>query len=128
MIKTIQVEDRLIAVKGIGQMFYQDGFPISMAVSELSQKGIEVSILHVADECLKNGWSAKTTINKLVADFADDGNHNVLDKEQLTTFCNATYEQQRQMIYDYLFTNKEYAKNYLTCILLENALKQIQNK
>lgn len=95
--------DRVIYIRGIGKMFYQDGFPISLSVSTLKEKGIEVSILHVADECMKNGWSSKTTINKLKADFEDDIDKNNFDLESLEKFCNSCYEDQREMLFDYLF-------------------------
>ena len=89
--------ERNIAIKGIGKMFFQEGFPISMAVIELQKKGVEVSILHVADECLKNGWSAETTVRKLTDDFQDS--QEVLDKDLLYKFCYNTYEGQREMIF-----------------------------
>lgn len=98
-----QFGDRLICIKGVGKLFYQDGFPISMAVSILKEKGVEVSIFHVADECMKNGWSAKTTINKLKADFDDDIDKNNFDLDELIKFCNSEYEEQREMIFNYLF-------------------------
>lgn len=94
---------RKIAIKGIGKMFYQGGFPISMAVSEFKKQGVEVSILHVADECLKNGWSAKTTFNKLKADFEEDIDGNEIDLGLLEKFVWASYEDQREMIFQYLF-------------------------
>lgn len=109
MIETIQIEGRNIAIKGIGKMFYQEGFPISMSVSELKKRGIEVSIFHVADECIKNGWSAKTTFNKLKADFDDDIDRNEFDEDQLKTFCFASYETQREMIFNYLFFSRDQA-------------------
>lgn len=84
-------------------MFYQDGFPISMAVSMLKKEGITVSLLHVADECMKNGWNAKTTITKLIDDFQDDIDGNVVDIDELKRFCYAEYEEQREMIFKYLF-------------------------
>lgn len=96
-----QFGDRLIAIKGIGKMFFQEGFPISMSVVELQKKGIEVSILHVADECLKNGWSAETTKRKLVDDFQDS--LEILDENLLDCFCDSDYETQREMIFQYLF-------------------------
>lgn len=108
----IVIEDfggRRIAIKGIGKMFFQDGFPISMAVSELKKRGVEVSIFHVADECLKNGWSPKTTFNKLVADFDEDIDNNDFDKERLGKFCYADYEEQRTMIFDYLYGNRPHS-------------------
>lgn len=104
-----QFGDRTICIGGIGKMFYQDGFPISMSISKLKEKGIEVSILHVADECLKNGWSAKTTITKLCADFEEDIEENYYDIDLLKKFCNANYEDQREMIFNYLFQSKENA-------------------
>lgn len=116
------VEDiagKKICLKGVGKMFYQDGFPIGMAITTLKEGGVEVSILHVADECLKHGWSAKTTYNKIVAEIEDDIDKAQIDKEQLKTFCEAGYEEQREMIHEYLFgglsleTRKEWAKNRL---------------
>ncbi len=95
--------ERYICIKGIGRMFYQDGFPISMAISILKEKDIEVSMFHVADECMKNGWSAKTTINKLKADFEDDIDKNNFDLDELNKFCLSEYEEQREMIFNYLF-------------------------
>lgn len=96
--------ERKICLRGVGKMFYQDGFPISMAISELKKNGIEVSILHVADECLKNGWSAKTTYNKLKADFEDDiDKENRCDLKLLEKFCLSDYDGQREMIFQYLF-------------------------
>lgn len=98
-----KIGDRTICLKGIGKMFFQEGFPISMAVSILKKKGIEVSIIHVADECLKNGWSPKTTFNKLKVDFEDDTENNTYDLKLLKTFCNSSYEEQREIIFQYLF-------------------------
>ena len=95
--------ERTICIGGVGKMFYQDGFPISICVSKMKEKNVEVSILHVADECLKNGWSEKTTFNKLKADFEDDIDGNKIDIEQLEKFCFASYEDQREMIFQYLF-------------------------
>lgn len=99
--------DRMIAIKGIGKMFFQDGFPISMSISELKKQNVEVSIFHVADECLKNGWSANTTYNKLKADFEDDIDGNEYDLELLKQFCNSDYDSQREMIFQYLFNNEK---------------------
>lgn len=103
----IQIGDRKIAL-GIGKLFFESGFPIPMAITELAAKGIEVSILHVADECMKNGWSAKTTFNKIKADFEGEN----FDSTQLRLFCESEYETQREMIFNYLFTSQEEAINW----------------
>jgi len=97
---------RTICLKGIGKLFYQNGFPISMSVSKFKKEGIEVSIMHVADECLKNGWSPKTTYNKLKSDFEEDiDKENNYDFEKLKAFCFAEYEAQREMLFEYLFSS-----------------------
>ena len=98
-----QFGDRKICLRGIGKLFYQDGFPISLSIAELKKKGIEVALFHVADECVKHGWSAKTTYNKLVGDFEDDVYGNKYDTEVLQRFIYNTYEGQREMIFQYLF-------------------------
>jgi len=108
-----KIGDRKIAIGGIGQLFFKEGFPISISVSELKKQGIEVSLYHVADECLKNGWSPKTTINKLIADFQDDIDGNDFDKEELEKFCFAAFIEQRHMIFKYLFGSKENASSWL---------------
>ena len=119
----LRIEDfqgRLICIGGVGKMFYQEGFPISMAVSELKKLNVEVSILHAADECLKNGWSAKTTFRKLKADFEEDIDNSSKDIDwcELELFCslsndpiwsNGGYETQREMIFKYLF---QHSSNY----------------
>lgn len=102
-VEVVTIGDRNICLSGIGKMFYQDGFPISMSVAELKKQGVEVSILHVADECLKHGWSPKTTYNKLVVDFEEDIEGFSFDETLLFEFCNAEYEDQREMIFRYLF-------------------------
>lgn len=107
--RTIQIDNRTICIGGIGKLFYQKGFPISIAISTFKQKGIEISIFHVADECLKNGWSPKTTFNKLKADFEDDIDKNSYDLTALERFCYAEYGEQREMIFQYLFSTKEQA-------------------
>lgn len=96
-----QFGERKIAIKGIGKMFFQEGFPISMAVIELAKKGIEVSIIHCADECLNNGWSAKTVLSKFKEDFADCA--EAYDENIIDRFCTSSYSYQREMIFQYLF-------------------------
>jgi hypothetical protein len=107
-----KIGDRNIAIKGIGRLFYESGFPISFSISELKKKGIEVSILHVVDELIRNGWSTKTILNRITADFEDDIDNNIIDIDSIITFFNSTYENQREMIFNYLFKTKEEAKDF----------------
>jgi len=97
------INGRYVCIKGIGKLFYQDGLPISISISYLKEKNIEVSLLHVADECLKVGWSPKTTYNKLKNDVLDDIDSNNIDLKLLEKFCFSEYEEQREMIFQYLF-------------------------
>lgn len=52
--EVIEIDGRKIVIRGIGKSFYQDGFPIAMAVSMFLAKGFSVSLFHLADELLKN--------------------------------------------------------------------------
>lgn len=106
----IVVGDRSICISGIGKMFYQDGFPIEISVAHLKDKGIEVSLFHVADELLKNGWNAKSVISRFSEEF---GEH----KKDIEAFCLATYEEQRKIIYEYLYPSDTIAKNWFRCNL-----------
>lgn len=107
-IKIIDVNGRRIAIGNIGKLFYQEGFPISMSIFKLKEQNIETSLYHVADECLKNGWSPATVYKKMVNDLEGEG----IDKEELHTFCFAEYEKQRELIFNYLFDSEEDGFNY----------------
>ncbi len=113
----VNINNENICLRGIGRLFYEKGLPISISIEKLKEYNIKVSILHVADECLKNGWSIKTTINKIKADFDEDINKdNVFDFDLLDKFCNSTYEEQREIIFNYLFKTKELAIDWLRAI------------
>ena len=104
---------RVICLKGVGKMFYQEGFPISIAVSEFKKKGIEVSFLHMIEEFWDNGWSWKTIEMKLRCELEEDIDKALqIDMDYLMSFyaCleqprrkNGGYEESREMIFQYLF-------------------------
>lgn len=54
-------------------MFYQDGFPIVMAIERFKRAGIGVNLMAIISELWENGWSDKTIKNKLIVDFQDSG-------------------------------------------------------
>ena len=111
----IEIQGRKIIIRGIGRLFYESGFPISMSLQEAKSRGMEISILHAADECLNNGWSPKTVVNKFKADFEDDMNSGAINLEHLEKFCNSSYDEQRGMIFEYLFgPGKEGINNAVT--------------
>jgi hypothetical protein len=127
MIEVIDIGDRRIVVKGVGKMFYQDGYPLSMSVMELGKRGIEVSLLHVVDELWGNGWSWQTIERKLQGELDEDIDKNLkVDFDYLNTFYRCIdygrskggYEQSREMIFQYLFGGDEQvAKGWLIRIL-----------
>jgi hypothetical protein len=112
------IGSRKIVIKGIGKMFYQNGFPIPIAIQQANDRGYEVSILHVADECLRNGWSGDTVIKKFREDFADSG--LTTDMDTLKKFVFSDYEDQRQMIFDYLFRSENDARAFMKGFLNKN--------
>lgn len=101
----ININNKDICIRGVGRLFYQEGFPVSMSIIEFKKKNVEVSMLHVASECMNNGWSGKTTYNKLLADFEEDISDNKFDLESLYKFCFSEYEDQREMLFQYLFNS-----------------------
>jgi len=108
------IGSRKIVVKGVARMFYESGFPISIAIDEFKSMGIEVSLLHVADQCWDNGWSPETIIKKLKGECGIDINKSMssIDWSELEYFCNLLdqpnrsnggYEESREMLFKYLF-------------------------
>lgn len=108
-----EINGTKICLKGIGKLFYQNGLPIGISISKLKEKGIKVSVLHIADECLKHGWSPKTTFQKLKAEIEDDISNNQYNVSELESFCFESYENQRDMIFKSLFKDKESAVEFL---------------
>ena len=103
ILKIELINKRFVCIGGVGRMFYQNGFPISMAIQELKKKGVEVSIYHVAKECLDQGWKPNRVYSKLSEDFRDDISRSKYDFEDLKKFCFADFNTQSKMIFDYLF-------------------------
>src|ERR1051326_6351678 len=122
--KCCTIHGKKIIVEGVGPLFFREGFPISMSVAFCKDRGYEVSILHVADECLKNGWSPKTTYSKLKVDFEDAIEGATVDLELLRKFCDAGYEEQRVMIHEYLFKDatEEEKRNFVISYFKEGGI------
>ena len=64
----ITVNDRNICTKGVGKLFYEQGFPLSQTADILKEKGIEISWFNVIDEFWNNGWSWETIEMKLIGE------------------------------------------------------------
>ena len=114
----VNINGKDIVLSGVGKKFYQNGYPISMSIEQLSERNISVSMLHVADELLKHGWSPKTVISKLKEEMLMDINH-VMSMEGIEEFCNSTYEHQREMIFKSLFESEDQAKEHLKILMNE---------
>lgn len=104
MVDGVVIQDfngRKIAIKGIGKMYYQDGFPIEISADMLTEKGVEISWLHVADELLKNQWDANRVYRTLEPILTNSKYEKFLPL--VSEFINKEYEDQREMIFQYLF-------------------------
>lgn len=101
MLETATINGVDIVVKGIGKMFFQEGIPIGIVVKQIQGKGIKVSVLHIADELLKNGWKPERVIISLTHEFNDSSVS--IDTHLLMDFCYADYEAQRDLIFESLF-------------------------
>src|SRR5690349_9055768 len=116
MLEFTQIGNRSICLRGIGKMFYQEGLPIGISIKQLLSKGYEISLLHIADELLKNGWSPERVILTLTTELQDsvaDGVNIFVDYAAISSFCFKEYEDQREMIFKYLFGNKESGVEWL---------------
>jgi hypothetical protein len=126
MIKIERFGQRRICIGGVGKLFYQEGFPISISVEKLKEAGYEVSMFHIADECLKNGWTPKTTFKKLKIEIEDDINNVInCNLEELEKFCYAEYEDQREMIFNFLYASREEALEIMRHRMASNFVKDV---
>ncbi len=118
MIESTIIGDRAIVIKGIGKMLYQEGLPLGISAIECNKQGYEVSWLHIADELLKEGWIQQAVLSRIKEEMEDD--NQGVDIEKIKDFIYAEYEEQREMIFDYLFKSIDEAKawgvNYIQCV------------
>jgi len=117
----IEIGTRKVVVRGFGKMFYQEGMPIGILAQEAVKKGFEISWLHVADELLKHGWSPETTYKKLREEMTDSG----LPTSDIREFCDKSYEDQREMIFKYLFGK---ASNDPSCVTDPNIVNVVKEQ
>lgn len=108
--RIIETNGRKIVIEGVGKLFYESGFPISMSIEHLTEKGHEVSVYHVVDELIKHGWSNKTILSKIKDDFGDMKSEIPIDIEK---YISSSYDDQRQMIFDYLWGSVENVWHFL---------------
>lgn len=115
-IEIMEIGNRRICIKGIGELFYQEGFPIYMSIDILKEKGVEVSLLHIADELYKNGWQPKTILQKLRQELSNDEDYKLVEdfisiagggkklpNGMVALYDEYGYEKQREMIFNYLW-------------------------
>ena len=115
-LKFEKIGSRIVCIEGIGKMFYENGFPLCMAIEKLIKLNIEVSVLHVADELLKNKYSPETVYKKIKEDLQLFSN-DTYDFASIQKFCFSDYESQRKMIFDFLFNNEKEAKQHLSDLI-----------
>ena len=120
MLQYVYIGGKSVVVSGIGKLYYQDGFPISMTHDILKERNIGISWLNVADELYKNGWTETRCLTVLRQEIDNDETYNEVEsfikaaKGTKEKFYTGTgYEDQREMIFNSLFKDKEEAKIFL---------------
>ena len=118
-----------LIVAGIGKMFYEQGFPLHISFDILKERGFEISLLHVADELYKHGWKDKSIINAIASDFPESRDlikqfcavgRSTGEVKSITDlppgreyiYSEGGYEEQREMIFKYLFSDVDAAKSW----------------
>lgn len=87
-----------VIVRGLGRFIFEQGLPLSIMIDELKIRGnLKISFLHLADELMRNGWSGDKTISYLEKEAV------IEDFKLLREFCDASFEDQRTMIFKFLF-------------------------
>lgn len=112
------IDNQVVVLRGVGRMYYESGLPIVFQIDELKKRGIKVSLLHVADELLKENWSVKRIMNTLSED-------KILPEDEATEiqkFCYADYDTQRSMILNSLYGTRENGLKHLRTIIKNKSL------
>lgn len=102
-IKVFNYRDRKIVIAGIGKLFYEAGFPISLTLFKLQEQGLELSIFHVASELLDRRWPPETVYSKIKEDIETYGEKRIVITQLLYDFIFGDIELQRLIIFKYLF-------------------------
>lgn len=110
---TTLINNQPVVLRGVGRMYYESGLPIVFQIDELKKRGIKVSLLHIADELLKENWSVKRIMNTLTED-------KILTLEETTEiqkFCYEDYDAQRSTIFKSLYGTMENGLDHLRAII-----------
>ena len=110
--QVVDIDGKRIIVRGIGRMYFESGLPIGIAAQEAEQMGYVVSWLHVADDLQKNGMDSAAIIAKLSEEAKLSNLSNPPDMDAVAAFVSLPYEEQRTMIFEYLFGSKEVAMQW----------------
>lgn len=110
----LQIEDiggKLIAVKGVGKMLYQEGVPLGITAKFLADKGVVVSWIHIADELLKESWMPDRIVARFVEELQDEKQD--ISIETIREFVTSDYDKQRSMIFNTIFPSLECARVFI---------------
>lgn len=98
--KIIKIDDERWVLGGLYKTYQETGLPIGIQIDTAIKEGLNVSILHLADEMLKEMpiERAERTIKE------ESGLSNFdFDLDEVREFLHASYEDQREMIFQNLF-------------------------
>lgn len=100
---------RTIVLRGVGSAYFTTGIPVGMCAMYIESKGKEVSWLHVADDLQKQGWGN----NRIIAHLKEEASLSDLrhkpDMDAIKVFLELDYEDQRAMIFEHLWGDRETA-------------------
>lgn len=109
-VKIIITGDRTVVVKGIGKMFMQEGFPLSLSFAVLTSHGYEISIYHLVDELMRHyldsgtlAYKVKDKVLSTLKECVEDDKTVGINMEEVAHYISSDYEKQRQMIFTYLW-------------------------
>lgn len=105
LVETIRGEKTIL--RGVSQMFYQEGLPISIIAEKANNEGYKISWLHFADDLLKQGWKPARVISRLKEEVEDSAGSANIDMKMIEKFVYLSYEDQREMIFNYLWVSKD---------------------
>lgn len=114
------IGNKLICLGGLGKFYYESGLPIDIQIDLLKEKypNIEISHLHLARELMRNGWPDKRIVNTIEVVLCTD------KAKQVETFCALEWEDQNEMIFDYLLFDGDKYDNSSINQVFENVMNK----
>ena len=116
-IQVIIIDNKRICINGIGTFYFEQGIPISITISKLIEKGIEVNYYKLVDEMLKadiNHERIYPLISEAISELIEiDLSERIKIRKQVNLFLVSDYETQRELIFNSLFNSTDTAMDWM---------------